>query len=210
MAFFDFGNQTAANRNPVWTALARFDGEIEGLMLYSLQGEEVGKFNFRASRFYYKTSRARYLMLNYIARHIDQASSAELWLPPDETPETWLSDLQVKIESPARAPMGRVIDVAKISGMEVGEGSFTIKVNDPLCPWNEGAWRFDACDGRLVVSPSPSAICELTIQGLSALVAGTHDPEDFALRGWGNPDPALQTILRKMFPRMTPFLHEMF
>jgi predicted acetyltransferase len=210
MAIFDYGDQTAANRNLLWTSLARFDGEIEGLMLYSLEGEHVGKFNFHASRFYYKTSRARYLLLSWIARHIDQAGSAELWLPGDETPETWLSDIQVTIESPARAPMGRVLDVAKISGMQVGEGSFTAKINDPLCPWNEGPWRFDACDGRLVVSPSSAAVCELTIQGLSALVAGTHDPEDFALRGWGNPDPALQATLRKMFPRMTPYLHEMF
>jgi predicted acetyltransferase len=210
MGFFDDGDQTEANHNLLWAALARFNGEIEGLMLYSLQGEHVGKFNFHASRFYYKTSRARYLLLNWIARHIDQAGSAELWLPADETPETWLSDILVNIESPARAPMGRVLDVAKISGMHVGEGSFTMKVNDPLCPWNEGPWHFDTCDGRLVVSPSSSLDFELTIQGLSALVAGTHDPEDFALRGWGNPDPVLQTILRKMFPRMTPYLHEMF
>jgi predicted acetyltransferase len=210
MGFFDFGNQSAANTNLLWAALARFHGEIEGLMLYSLEGHEVGKFNFQASRFYYKTSRARYLMLNYIARHIDQAGSAELWLPADETPETWLSDIQVKVESPARAPMGRVLDIAKISGMEVGDGSFTIKISDPLCPWNEGLWKFDACDGRLVVSSSTYADCDLSIQGLSALVAGTHNPEDFSLRGWGNPDPAIQSIQRKMFPPMMPFLHEMF
>jgi hypothetical protein len=106
--------------------------------------------------------------------------------------------------------MSRVLDVEKISGMDVGEGSFAVRVMDPLCPWNEGVWRFDSSGGRLQVSKTSKADCQLTVQGLTALVAGTHDPQDFTLRGWGEPDPALQAVLRNMFPRMSPFLHENF
>ena len=62
----------------------------------------------------------------------------------------------------------------------------------------------------LQVSKTAQADCELTIQGLSALVSGTHDPQDFPLRSWGNPDPELQAIQRRMFPRLCPFMHEMF
>jgi predicted acetyltransferase len=210
MAFFDIGDRAMANRNLLWVALAKFAGKIEGLMLYRLLGEEVAKFNFVASRFYARTSRARYLMLNWIARHVDQADRAELWLAADETPETWLSDLQVKVESPIRAAMSRVLDVEKIGGMGAGAGNFSARVIDPLCPWNEGFWRFEARDGKLHVSQTSSADCEMTIQGLSALIAGTHDLQDFPLRGWGNPTPDLQAIQRKMFPRTSPFLHENF
>ena len=71
MAFFDFGNRSDANRNTFWLALPKFNGNIEGMMLYRTLGEEVTKYNFVAYRFYYRTSRARYLMLNWIARHVD-------------------------------------------------------------------------------------------------------------------------------------------
>ena len=210
MAFFDFGDRNAANRNNLWTAIAEFGGKIEGLMLYRILGEEVTKFNFTAYRFYYQTSRARYLMLGWIARHVDQADRVELWLPEDEYPETWLADIQVKVESAIRPAMSRVLDVEKIGGMNVGKGSFSARIIDPLCPWNEGLWRFESGDGKLQVSKASKTDCELTVQGLTALIVGMHDPQDFPLRGWGNPDPAIQSIQREMFPKMNPFMHENF
>jgi hypothetical protein len=94
--------------------------------------------------------------------------------------------------------------------MSVGAGSFSARILDPLCPWNEAAWHFEGRGGKLEVAKTPAAECELSIQGLSALIAGTRDPQEFPLRGWGNPDPALQSIMRGMFPKMIPFLHENF
>jgi predicted acetyltransferase len=198
---------TSAN---LWIALARIDGRVEGLILYRLQGEEVTRYLFTAYRFYYKTSRARYLMLNWIARHIDQADRVELSLPTDEYPENWLADIQVKVEAAIRPAMNRVLDVQAIAGMKVGQGSFSARIIDPLCPWNEGIWRFTAVDGRLQVSKTSHADCELTIQGLGALIAGTRDPQDFPLRAWGSSEPEIQTIMRGMFPRLVPYLHENF
>jgi len=210
MAFFDFGDRSGANQNTLWTALADFGGKIEGLMLYRILGEEVTKYNFLAHRFYYRTSQARYLLLNWIARHIDQTDRAEIWLMDDEYPETWLSDLQVNVESPVRAAMSRVLNIEKIGGMSVCDGRFTARIIDPLCPWNEGCWCFESNDGKLSVSKTTKADCELTIQGLTALINGTHDPRDIPLRYWGNPDAGLQAILRNMFPRMSPYMHEYF
>jgi predicted acetyltransferase len=210
MAFFDIGDKAAANRNSLWAALAKFDGKIEGLMLYRLQGEEVTKYNFMAMRFYYKTSRARYLLLNWIARHVDQADRVEIWLSEDEYPETWLADTQVKIESTIRPAMCRILDVEKIGGMNVGAGNFSARIIDPLCAWNDGSWHFESHDGKLHVSKTSKADCELTIQGFSAMIAGAYNLQDFPLRGWGNPDSALQSIQREIFPRMSPYLHEMF
>ncbi len=188
MACFEFGDRVRANQNLLWVGQAVFNDEVEGIMMYRTMGEEVSKYNFVASRFYYTSSRARYLMLNWIARHIDQADRAEIWLAPDEYPETWLSDLQLKVEAAVRPAMCRVLDVEKIGGLHVGQGSFTARIIDPLCPWNEGVWRFESQDGLLQVTRAASPDCELTIQGLSALINGTHDPQDFPFRGWGNPD----------------------
>lgn len=210
MAFFDHGDPSVANRNTLWLAQARFGDQLEGLMLYRILGEEVTRFNFVAHRFYYRTSRARYLMLNWIARHVDQADRVELWLSPDELPETWLSDLQVKVESAIRPAMSRVLDVEKMVGMQVGPGSFCARVSDKLCPWNEGIWHFYCQDGTLAVSQGARADCTLSIQGLSALVAGVGDPQDLEFRGWGDPGIALRSTMRVMFPAMTPYLHENF
>ena len=210
MAFFDFGDRASANRNLLWAALAKFGENIEGFMLYKLLGEEVTKYTFSAIRFYYRTSRARGLLLNWIARHIDQAERVELWLPPFEYPETWLADSQMKVETSIRPAMSRVLEVEKLVGMQVGDGHFSARIIDPLCPWNEGVWSFEASDGRLQVSKGSRAGCKLTIQGLTALIAGMHDPQDITLRGWGDPDPDVQILLQRIFPRMIPYMHENF
>jgi predicted acetyltransferase len=193
----------------VWILLARVDGELDGVMLYRLSGDTY-KFTWRASRFYYWTAEGKYLLLSWIARHIDQAAQVELWLPPHEHPETWLADLHVKIESQPYAPMARVLDVARLGGMRTGPGSFVARVSDPLCPWNEGTWRFETVDGRLAVTAAERAECDLTIQGLTALVYGAHDVQDLAPRGWGDPSADLQDTMRTMFPPLVPYMHEFF
>ena len=138
------------------------------------------------------------------------ASQVELWLPPFERPESWLADLHPSLESPARGPMGRVVDVAQLGGMETGPGSFTARVVDPLCPWNEAVWRFETVDGHLEVAQAGQPDCQLSTQAVAALIYGTHDPGDFVFRGWGDPPMGLQTTMRTMFPARQPYLHEYF
>ena len=210
MAVFDYGNQVSANRNNTWVAFARFNQQIEGIMLYQLKGEEATRFNFIAPRFYYSTPRARYMLLDWIARHVDQADRAEIWLPPNETPELWLSDLKMKVESTPDMPMARVLDIERMGGMEVGEGRITINVTDPLCPWNEGNWCLESKEGKLEVTKASQAECMLTIQALTGLVMGTHDPECLSFRGWAQPTPAQCTNLRRLFPKLIPHMHEAF
>jgi predicted acetyltransferase len=211
MAIFVHGQKEQVQKESrSWLALARVDGELAGLMLYRLQGEDVGELTLIAHRFYYDSSQARYLLLQWIARHVDQASEVEMWLPPFERPETWLPDLRVSTASQKRAPMGRVVDVANIGGMQTGPGRFAAQIRDPLCPWNEGVWQFETVGGLLQVSPADQADCELAIQALAALIYGTHDPSDFRFQGWGQPSPGVQSTLRAMFPPIVPFLHEYF
>ncbi len=211
MTLFDFPDvETVRKNNPFWLAVARVNGAVEGLILYSLQGEEITKFNMRCWRFYYSTSRARYLLLGWVARHVDQADRAELRLAPYERPNTWLADLELKTELATWGPMGRILAVDGIGGMQAGQGAFTARMFDPMCPWNEGIWRFEGVDGALNVSAAAQAQCDLTIQGLSGLVYGVTDPQDLRYRGWGNPEPDVQQAMRSLFPSMSPHLHEEF
>ena len=132
-------------------------------------------------------------------RHADRAGQAELRLRPTELPETWFPDLRVTVEC-VWGPMARVVDVAGIQGMPVSVGGFTAHLTDSLCPWNEGNWRFEAVDGRLRVSRSETADCELAIQGLTGLVFGTHSAADFAFRGWGQPTRQTQAAMHGALP----------
>lgn len=211
MAIFEHPDYGGAARNGSWVAQAVVDGRVEGVMLYALKGEEETKYQFQAVRFYYSSMAARYLLLQWIARHVDQADRVEMWLAPAEQPEMWLADVGVKVETALRAPMGRVVDVAGIGGMDVGPGDFAATVADPLCPWNAGAWRFVSDRGALRVEGANQAACELAIQGLSALVYGAHEPESFALRGWAAAPPDVTAVMAAMFPpRILPHLHERF
>lgn len=210
MALFDHWTEAMAAHWKYWLAIARVDGEPVGFMFYDIRGKFIDDFKFRAIYFYYLTPVGKYLLLEWIGRHTDQAVTAEIWLPPAETPETWLSDLRLKREAPPRAPMGRVLDVEGLAGMPAGLGQFSARVSDSLCPWNEGIWRFESVGGTLQVSRAQKAECDLTVNGLSALVYGTHALSDYALRGWGNPPPELQARMRAMFASTQPHLHEYF
>lgn len=193
-----------------WIAQAKVDGQTVGVMVYRITGEQVTKFRFFAPRFYTHKVEGRYLLLNWIARHIDQASHAEIWLPAYETPNLWFPDMNAEFERAWIPGMGRVLDIEQINGLQTGPGGFSARVSDPLCPWNEGIWQFETVDGFLQVSPAAKADCDLSIQGLSALVYGTHAPEVFTIRGWGEVPEQIQGHMRTLFPAKEPHLHEMF
>jgi len=61
-----------------------------------------------------------------------------------------------------------------------------------------------------VTPTSATPDCALTIQGLSALVYGTHDPGMFPFLGWGDAGPEAQAAMRAVFPALLPYMHEEF
>lgn len=210
MGVFENPQKEAAQTNRSWLLQAKVDGEVVGILSYTIKGDEMMNYTLQAPRFYYSNARGKYLLLEWIARHVDQAGNARIWLPAYEQPNTWLSDICPKLEPVFVAAMGRVLDIAGMEGMEVGLGSFTAEISDPDCPWNNGIWKFEGDSGKLKISPAQSADFTLTIQGLSALVYGVNDPDDFAIRSWGDPSPAQIEIMRAMFPPKLPYLHEYY
>jgi len=210
MALSESGHRHRAAENKSWIAFAKHEDRVIGLMVYSLEGENITQFKMKVKHLYYLDSLGKYLLLHWIARHIDQAKEVELWLAPDQRPETWLADLKLTIHKLHIPPMGRVLDVKKLEGMNVGPGRFTVHIKDAYCPWNEGVWRFESEAGSLQVSPASGPDFSLTINGLSALIYGTHRLEDLPYRDWGSPSPSQIKTLQAMFPIKSPYLHEFF
>ena len=191
----------------VWLAIARIDGEIKGAMTYTIT-ENKGEMTVK--NFLYTDIHGRYLLLEWFARHIDHVSTIAVNLPSFEHPETWWPDLELQLEG-TNPPLSRIVDLERMSGLAAGKGRFTAQINDEYCPWNEGTFVFESVDGELRISRSSgNADCTLSIQGVSGLFYGTHEPETFALRGWGNPSPEQQATLHTMFPPLQPFMYEKF
>jgi predicted acetyltransferase len=210
MGVFEDPQKESAQENRSWLLQAKVDGAVVGLMSYTIKGDEMMNYTLQAPRFYYSNAKGKYLLLEWLARHVDQAGNARIWLPAYEQPGTWLSDIRPKLEPVFVSPMGRVLDVAGIEGMKVGPGNFSAQINDADCPWNNGTWKFESVTGKLKVSPGQNADCTLSIQGLSALVYGVNDPDDFTIRGWGDPSPDVAATMRMMFPPKLPYLHEYY
>jgi predicted acetyltransferase len=209
MALFDNRELYAVEARETWLALARIDNETVGVMQYQLK-EGMMEQILRATDFLYTCPEGKFLLLEWIARHIDQAATAEIWLRPDIFGETLFTDIRPSYEGVFLAPMARVVDVEGLKGMPVGTGQITLEIRDEDCPWNNDVWRFSAGEGRLALKPAEQPECWLSIHGLSAMVYGVGHPEEFALRSWGDPDQEQQIRLRQLFPAQTPFLHAMF
>lgn len=197
--------------NAAWIALVVEGDTVTGAMTFRITGY-TGEL--RADTFYTTTSAARYGLLGWIGRHVDQVKTAHIKLGPQEFPELWFRDLAAQSstvdEHAWPAPMGRIISVDGLNGVETGEATIALTLTDDLCPWNTGVWTLSGEGGRLAVSPGGTSQCTLTIQGFSALVYCGHDPADFVYRGWGDPDPDAQAALRTLFPPIFPVLHEQF
>jgi predicted acetyltransferase len=198
------------DRNKLWTAFAHVNGEVSGMLVYTLSGDHPTKFKFNISRFYYHNPAARYELLGWIGRHIDQTDEVTITLPPYEKPNTWYTDLDVEVETNWIAPMCRVLDVSGLDGIPCGEGSFSAQITDPTCPWNEGNWQFDCTDGRLRVTKTGQTDCLLSIQGLSALIYGTNAVAEFPFRGWGEIPEEVGRVMQTMFPTALPHMHAYF
>jgi predicted acetyltransferase len=192
-----------------WLAFARRDGETIGAMQYELTGGMMEQ-TLRAHDFLYTDPLGKFLLLDWIARHQDQAAKVELVIRPDMQGELLFTDIRPEQGTLFFAPMGRVITLPALAGLPVGEGEITVRISDPQAPWNEGAWRLRSESGLLAVEPGEQAECGLSIQGLSALVYGVHDPQEFQYRGWGNPTVEQSKRLHQLFPPITPFLLALF
>lgn len=204
--------QQLKDDNGSWVALVREDGVITGSMTFKITGYTK---DLIADSFHYTTAAARYQLLAWVARHVDQVKQAVIELGPDEHPETWYRDIYAESSTENEhawpSPMGRVISVAGLDGIAAGaDAAISFRLVDDFCPWNNDVWTLTGDGGRLQVQPGGDPVCHLTIQGLSALVWTGEDPATFGIRHWGDPDAAAQDTLSALFPPLKPELNEKF
>jgi hypothetical protein len=201
------------DENLDWVALVRENGVVTGAMTFRITGYTQ---DLVASSFQYTTPVARFQLLAWIARHVDQVKHAIIELGAAEHPETWYRDIYAASSTENEkwgwpSPMGRVISLEALDGLPTpGNGQVSFTLVDDLCPWNAGDWTLSGDGGAIRVTRGGSPACHITIQGLSALVWTGDDPATFPFRHWGDPDTIASATLRDLFPSAYPELNEKF
>ncbi|MFN2303549.1 MAG: enhanced intracellular survival protein Eis [Anaerolineales bacterium] len=207
MALFSIPFTELAQKREAWLAFAHQNDQIIGMMNYRLSGEEMHQ-TLWANDFLFSNAQGKYLLLDWIAKHIDQVEKVDLTIKPELHGEILYTDLSPTFQGRFMAPMARVIGLAALEGLPVGQGEMSIRISDPDCQWNNGDWRFSCDKGSLMIQKDHhQPEFTLTIQGLTALIYGVYDPDEFIFRAWGDPDPIQQNKLRIMFPPIIPFLY---
>lgn len=205
-AVYDDIRTAGFREDPVWLAMARAHGEVVGAVRYRIDeygGDLVGENLLTTEPL------GRALLLQYFARHVDQAARVTVKVGTDEVPELWGTDMSVvtagTVALPREGgPMVRVLDLDALTGMTVGEATAVVEVvGDEFV---RGVHTLDGAGGKLSITPGGTAQAQLTVGGLSALVYGVLDPVDVVVRGLGTIDADAIGPLRTLFPRNMPYL----
>jgi predicted acetyltransferase len=209
-AVFDEVRTAGFRTDKVWVALARVDGEVIGAVRYRIDG--FGG-DLVADDLLTTGPLGRALILQFLARHVDQVAQIVLTIGTDEVPELWGTDMAVVTRGTVGypregGPMVRILDMDALNGTPVGDADVTVEViGDDLIG---GVYRLAGDGGALSVSKGSNPTATLTAAGLSGLLYGVLDPVDVVSRGLGEVESGALGPLRTLFPREMPYLYADF
>ncbi|OJF11904.1 GNAT family N-acetyltransferase [Couchioplanes caeruleus] len=193
---------------PLWVAIARVDGEVVGAVTYRI--DQYGG-DLVADDLLTTGPLGRALLLQFLARHVDQVTQIVLTIGSDEIPELWDTDLAVRTEGRVQfpgkcGPMVRLLSIDALNGLHAGaERDVSVEVvDDELLA---GRYRISADAGTLTVEETkdePQAT--LTCPGISALAYGVLDPVEVMTRGFGQVETPAVEALSALFPKKMPYL----
>ncbi|HKE97405.1 MAG TPA: GNAT family N-acetyltransferase [Actinomycetes bacterium] len=135
------------------------------------------------------------------------------WTGPDPDPALLVVAERAYDISSRDHWMLRVVDVqaalAARAYPEALRGTVRLRVEDPRCPWNTGAWLLEVSEGRGRAERITSARPRLDARGLAALFTGFQDPESLAAAGLlAEAQPRELSFLRAAFCSRRPWVAE--
>ncbi|HHY95529.1 MAG TPA: hypothetical protein GX513_11065 [Firmicutes bacterium] len=158
-------------------------------------------------------------LLGFLARHDFQAREVVMGGPLDCPLPFYLDDPRIEVR---REPLFafRLVSVpealqARRYPVDLG-GTFTLSVQDPLCPWNQGVLRVKVQEGRaevekLTLVTGLSADLACPVAALSSLYCSYLTPRQAADAGWlAVGDGRALALLQGMLAGRLPFLWDWF
>ncbi|AGL20055.1 enhanced intracellular survival protein Eis [Actinoplanes sp. N902-109] len=195
-----------------WVAVARAGGEVVGAVPYRVDaygGDLV------AGDLLTTGPLGRALLLQYLARHVDQVARVTVKISTDEVPDLWGTDFAVVTEGRTEyprhgGPMVRLLSMAALDGLHTtADLDVTVEVTDD--DLLAGRYRITGDSGTLTVEETKDAPqATLSCAGISALAYGVLDPLEVVLRGFGDIPPEAIDTLGALFPKRMPYLYADF
>lgn len=196
------------NKNRLFVFVKRH-GKVEALARYQIKGfmhfEEEGQLII--DEMYWRNFPAQNALFNFLGKHRDQIKTLNMRIPYGTNFQHWFIDLKEWVEIKTWNPwMVRIIDVkVALQGLPApAAGELIMKVNDSQCGWNNGTYLLQSDGKQLAISVSKRVPnLETTINGLSALIYGTHSIEALEYDSWiKSIDQRIRPLLRTWFPEL--------
>ena len=182
---------------------------VVGLMGYDIR-RKTGEYHstFAVNLLAYRTETTLRAMLRYIRRLSHQVSAVHLELPMDAHIWPYLANRPAKNEIRDMF-MIRIVSMADLDGLGIEAPDLTlgIEVEDPLAPWNEGAWTLGIDSGRLAVAQGGTPAIRCGIGPLSSVLSGFSSFAEMIAAGKAE---ALESYRGQDLPKTTPFLADYF
>ncbi|MFX0065370.1 MAG: enhanced intracellular survival protein Eis [Candidatus Hermodarchaeota archaeon] len=208
-------------RNRDWLAVVfNPEGDPEGIIQYVVKGFSNSPSNegeMKISNIYWLTKHARAALFHYFYLHSFQIIKLSMPLNPNEAHYySWLEGVtacpQIRADE---LIMVRVVNVCQslqdLPSKYAGE--IKLQILDPLCSWNNQAFRIMGDGQKLNIEAlgNKNTSLQLTIEGLSALIYGILPIEEVTafqwLKGIKNPD---KDLLTQWFPVKIPWITDNF
>ncbi|GIO69533.1 GNAT family N-acetyltransferase [Paenibacillus cookii] len=189
-------------------------GEPQGFLLYKVQKQEMQVYEF-----IYLTEEARQALWTFIGNHDSMIKQTVLdHMPVDDGLTYMLADPRITQEI-VPFGMARIVNVpgfieAYAFQSDGKEQAWTVQIQDPYAPWNEGKWRIALSpEGTAAVTaadPAERAQLSLDIQTLTTMMLGYKRPGELLNMGRLAGEPEAVAYLERVIPIGRTFLLDFF
>jgi predicted acetyltransferase len=153
------------------------------------------------------TAVGRAAVLALLRAHLGHVQRIELEVPRDDALAWDWADWWPVATASTR--MVRVVDVrAAMAPLATTEtlAAVTLRIHDPLAPWNDGTWRFTpGADGCDVQRAAGTAAATIDVRALPLLVGGAASPAAVVRAGLADGPPAALSPLAGLAGGLTPY-----
>ncbi|MDR0271371.1 GNAT family N-acetyltransferase [Paenibacillus sp.] len=189
-------------------------GDPEGYLLYKVEKKEL-----LVEEFVWLNEKSRQALWTFICNHDSMVTQTVLaQMPADDGLMYMLTDPRITQEI-IPFGMARIVNLSGfIEALDFEGGneaeSWTIQINDPYAPWNDGTWRWKlSTEGKAAVAPADpeeKAQLQCDIQTLTTLLLGYKRPDELWKMGRLTGEAAAVTRLEHAIPLKQTFLLDYF
>ncbi len=189
------------------------DGVTSGFCLWDRSGGYGADGTLSVHLLIARSEPALTTLLAMIGSWSSVAPHTILDLAPDD-PAFLLIPMTIGAPLSRRPWMLRVVDapaaVAARNWPALVDGSADLLIEDPVCPWNSGTFRFTVSGGVGSLEPGGSATVRIGSRGLAALYAGASTPTILRRAGLLDGDTATDAFLQAATAGPPPTMRSYF